>query len=300
YLIVSLAMTAVIYPVVVHWTWGGGLIADIAIGEAVFSDFAGSSVVHSVGGWAALTGAVVLGPRLGKYGPDGRARAIPGHSMPFAVIGVFILWFGWFGFNPGSELAADAVVPFVALNTMLAAAAGGLGAAAIIWHRSGKPDVAMAANGVLAGLVSITAPTATVEPWAALLIGCLGGALVVVAVLAIDRLGVDDPVGAIAVHGMCGVWGTLCIGLFARYDDGFLGRENAGLLYGGGLDQLAVQVLMVVIVAVWTLGTTYLLFRTMAATIGLRVTPEEELAGLDVSEHGSHGYGAEPAGAVVA
>ena len=295
YLVFSAVMTALIYPIVVHWTWGGGLIAQIEIGDAVYSDFAGSAIVHMTGGIAAFIGAMLLGPRIGKYDENGKPRAIPGHNMGFAVIGVFILWFGWFGFNAGSELAADELVPFIALNTLLAAAAGVIGSTIVIWLKSGVPDVAMAANGALAGLVSITAPVGTVEPWAALVIGFLGGMLVVFAVLAIDNMGIDDPVGAVAVHGVCGIWGTLSIGLFARYDDAFLGREDAGLFYGGGVEQLAVQALMVLIIAAWVAVASFIAFSAIKATIGLRVSEEEEMEGLDIREHGGHGYGLESA-----
>jgi Amt family ammonium transporter len=295
YLIFSAVMTALIYPVVVHWTWGGGLIAQIKIGDAVYSDFAGSSVVHLTGAVAAFVGAAMIGPRLGKYGADGKARAIPGHNVGYAVVGVFILWFGWFGFNAGSELAADNLVPFLALNTMLAAAAGVIGATLVIWKLAGVADVAMAGNGALGGLVSVTAPVGTVEPWAALLIGFIGGLIVVFAVLFFDRIRVDDPVGAISVHGICGIWGTLSIGLFARYDDAFLGRENAGLFYGGGVEQLAVQALMVLLVVAWVGSTCFVLFSFLKRTIGLRVDEEEEVLGLDVAEHGSAGYGLESA-----
>lgn len=291
YLVFAAVMTAVIYPVVVHWTWGGGLIAGIEIGDAVYSDFAGSTIVHLTGAVAALVGAAMIGPRLGKYGPNGEPRAIPGHNIGYAVIGVFILWFGWFGFNAGSELAADNLLSFLAMNTLLAAAAGVVGATLIIWVKTGVADVAMAGNGALAGLVSITAPVGTVEPWAALVIGFVGGVIVVFSVLFFDRIRVDDPVGAVSVHGTCGIWGTLSIGLFAKYDDAFLGREDAGLFYGGGLDQLIVQLVMVAIVIVWVGGTCLALFAALRATLGLRVDEEEEVMGLDVAEHGSAGYG---------
>ncbi len=291
YLVFAAVMTAVIYPVVVHWTWGGGLIAGIEIGDAVYSDFAGSTIVHLTGAVAALVGAAMIGPRLGKYGPNGEPRAIPGHNIGYAVIGVFILWFGWFGFNAGSELAADNLLSFLAMNTLLAAAAGVVGATLIIWVKTGVADVAMAGNGALAGLVSITAPVGTVEPWAALVIGFVGGVIVVFSVLFFDRIRVDDPVGAVSVHGTCGIWGTLSIGLFAKYDDAFLGREDAGLFYGGGLDQLVAQLVMVAIVIVWVGGTCLVLFAALRATLGLRVDEEEEVMGLDVAEHGSAGYG---------
>jgi Amt family ammonium transporter len=296
YLIFSAAMTAFIYPVVVHWTWGGGLIAQINIDGRVYSDFAGSTIVHLTGGVAALVGAAILGPRLGKYGEDGLPRALPGHNIGYAVIGVFILWFGWFGFNAGSELAADGLLSFLAMNTLMAAAAGVLGASLIIWLKTGVADVAMAGNGALAGLVSITAPVGTVEPWAALVIGFIGGVIVVFAVLFFDRIRIDDPVGAIAVHGVCGIWGTLSIGIFARYDDAFLGGDNIGLLYGGGFSQLLVQALMVAIVIAWVGVTSFIVFKAIDMTIGLRVDAEEESVGLDVAEHGSAGYGLEAMG----
>ena len=296
YLVFAAVMTAIIYPVVVHWTWGGGLIAQMSIGDAVYSDFAGSTIVHLTGAVAALVGAYMVGPRLGKYGDDGKPRAIPGHNIGFAVIGVFILWFGWFGFNAGSELAADNLVPFLAMNTLLAASAGVIGATAVIWFKTGKADVAMAGNGALAGLVSITAPVGAVDPWAAFVIGLIGGLIVVYSVLAIDSIRIDDPVGAISVHGTCGIWGTLSIGLFAKYDDAFLGREDAGLFYGGGFEQLIMQLVMVLIVIAWVGITSYILFAGLKATIGLRVDEEEEVAGLDVAEHGSSGYGLEAVG----
>ena len=220
YLAFSLVMCAFIYPVVVHWTWGGGLIAQMSIGDAVYSDFAGSGIVHMVGGIAGLMGAMFLGPRIGKYSPDGTPRAIPGHNIPFAILGVFILWLGWFGFNPGSELAADQYVMSVAVNTMLAATAGALFSAVTIWLKAGKPDVAMVGNGALAGLVAITAPCGTVDPLPAALIGGIGGIIVVYSVYFFDKVKIDDPVGAVSVHGVCGIWGTLSIGLL-KYDDAF-------------------------------------------------------------------------------
>jgi Amt family ammonium transporter len=290
YLIFSLLMTGFIYPVVVHWTWGGGLIADINIGDAVYSDFAGSGVVHMTGGVAALMGAMFLGPRIGKYDENGKPRAIPGHSIPFAVLGVFILWLGWFGFNPGSELAADTFVMTVAVNTMLAAVAGAFATTVTIWLVAGKPDLAMIGNGALAGLVAITAPCGAVNAGMSLVIGAVGGVIVVFSVLFFDKIRIDDPVGAISVHGVCGAWGVLSVGLFARYDDAFLGREDAGLFYGGGFEQLAVQFLMVLIIAAWVAITSGLVFLALKNTIGLRVSREEEIEGLDVLEHGLSGY----------
>jgi Amt family ammonium transporter len=290
YVIFSAVMCAFIYPVVVHWTWGGGLIADININGAVFSDFAGSGIVHMTGGIAAFMGALFLGPRIGRYAEDGSPRAIPGHNIPFAILGVFILWVGWFGFNPGSELLADEFVSTIAVNTMLAAAAAGLLTAITITLVSGKPDLAMIGNGVLAGLVAITAPCGAVTPLMSVLIGGVAGVLVVGSVLFFDKVKIDDPVGAISVHGVCGFWGLISIGLFATYDDAFLGREDAGLFYGGGIDQLLVQLLMAAIILVWVAGCTAILFGVLKATIGLRVTREEEIEGLDVLEHGLQGY----------
>ena len=212
------------------------------------------------------------------------------------MIGVFILWFGWFGFNAGSELAADEFVPFLAMNTLIAASAGAIAATAIIWLKSGVADVAMAGNGALAGLVSITAPVGTVTPVFALIIGLVGGVIVVFSVLGFDKIKIDDPVGAISVHGTCGIWGTLSIGLFAKYDDAFLGREDAGLIYGGGFDQLLMQLVMVLIVIAWVGITSFILFGALKAIMGLRVSEEEEVTGLDVAEHGSAGYGLESVG----
>jgi len=290
YLIFSAVMCAVIYPIVVHWTWGGGLIADIQIGDAVFSDFAGSGIVHMTGGIAAFMGALFLGPRIGRYDENGKPRAIPGHNIPFATLGVFILWVGWFGFNPGSELLADEFVSTIAVNTMLAAAAGGFVTTITIWLVAGKPDLAMIGNGVLAGLVAITAPCGAVTPIWSVVIGGIAGVLVVFSVLFFDKIKIDDPVGAVSVHGVCGLWGLLSIGIFARYDDAFLGREDAGLIYGGGFSQLAVQALMAVIILAWVGATTAALFFILKKTIGLRVSAEEEIEGLDLLEHGLQGY----------
>jgi Amt family ammonium transporter len=286
----SFFITALIYPVVLRWTWGGGWLAQL---EIPFSDFAGSTIVHATGGWAALMGAIILGPRIGKYAKDGTPRAIPGHNIPFVVLGAMILFIGWFGFNPGSELAADEFVTGIALKTLLAAAAGAVAAMAANWAMDKKPDVSMAANGLLAGLVAVTAPVGAIETWAAVLIGAIGGLIVVFSVKFIDRLKIDDPVGAISVHGVVGTFGTLSIAFFARYDDAFLGRENAGLFYGGGFDQLWTQLIFVVVHFVFVITTAGLLFLAIKSVIGLRVSEEEELAGLDVMEHGSPGYGFE-------
>jgi Amt family ammonium transporter len=291
YLIYSIAITAFIYPVILRWTWGGGWLAER---EYPFSDFAGSTVVHATGGWAALMGAMIIGPRLGKYAAGGRPRAIPAHSIPVAVVGAMILFIGWFGFNPGSELAADEFVMQIATKTLLAGGAGAVMAMATVWLMDGKPDVSMTANGLLAGLVAITAPVGAVETWVAVLIGAIGGIIVVLSVKTFDRLKVDDPVGAISVHGVCGTWGTFSVALFARYDDAFLGREDAGLFYGGGLDQMATQVTYIVAHFVFVCAASALVFLAIKYTVGLRVSEEEELAGLDVEEHGAPGYGPDP------
>ena len=286
YFIYSFVLTALIYPIVLRWTWGGGWLAQL---DRPFSDFAGSTIVHATGGWAALAGALVLGPRLGKYGKDGKPRAIPGHNVPYVVLGAMILFIGWFGFNPGSELGADNLVPQLAVKTLVAACAGAVMAMVVNWLKDGKPDVTMAANGLLAGLVAITAPVGAVETWAAVVIGGIGGVIVVFSVAMFDRLKVDDPVGAISVHGVAGTWGTLSIGIFAKYDDAFLGIEDAGLIYGGS-EQIFTQLLMVAVHFVFVFGAAYLLFSAIKYTVGLRVTEEEEVAGLDIEEHGHVGY----------
>jgi Amt family ammonium transporter len=297
YFIYSVAITAFIYPVILRWTWGGGWLTwtygeedGWGFLDVPFSDFAGSTVVHGTGGWAALMGAMILGPRIGKYASDGRPRAIPGHSIPLVVLGALILFIGWFGFNPGSELAADDFVMAVATKTLVAACAGAVVATVVIWITDRKPDVSMGANGLLAGLVAITAPCAAVETWAAVVIGAVAGLIVVFSVKMFDRLKIDDPVGAISVHGVCGTWGTFSIALFATIDDAFLQREDAGLFYGGGFDQMVTQVTYIVTHFIFVTVAAGLIFLAIKKTIGLRVSEEEELAGLDVEEHGSPGY----------
>ncbi len=295
YLLFTVVMAAFVYPLVVHWTWGGGFIADISIGGATYSDFAGSTVVHSTGGWAALAGAVFLGPRLGKYTPDGTPRRIAGHAMPMVVLGVFILWLGWFGFNAGSQLsaAADSPITRVILNTVIAGAVGTLTGGAVVWRREGQPDMSIVANGTLAGLVSITAGCATMTVLGTLVTGAVAGVIVVYSMSFIERRGIDDPVGAVSVHGVCGIWGTLAVGLFARYDDGYLGRDDAGLIYGGGANQLLVQLILVGVVAAWTLVTTGALFAVLRRLGLLRVTAQAEALGLDLTEHGIGAYPAD-------
>ncbi len=287
YLLYSVVISALIYPVVVHWVWGGGWLSGLS---TPFHDFAGSTIVHMTGGVAAFMGARALGPRIGKYGADGKPRVISAHNIPYAVLGTFILLVGWYGFNPGSELAADGAIGGIAVTTTLAGAAGAITAMATIWLKSGKPDVGMTANGLLAGLVAITAGTAAVSNVGALLIGAAAGAIVVLAVLFFDRIKIDDPVGAVSVHGVCGAFGTLMVGLFAVEDTDFWSR---GLFYGGGIDQLVSQAIGVVSVAIFVGLTSFLLFFVLKRTVGLRVGVEEEMNGLDVLEHGHPGYGAD-------
>ncbi len=289
YLVYSVVISLIIYPVVVRWQWGGGwLFQGIGLPTG-FHDFAGSSIVHMVGGVAAFWGARALGPRLGKYRPDGTSMTIPGHNLPFAILGCFILLVGWYGFNPGSELAADGAIGGIALTTTLSAAAGAVTAMATVWLRTGRPDVGMTGNGLLAGLVGITAGTAAVTPLGALAIGSIAGVLVVVSCAFVDeRLHVDDPVGAISVHGVCGAFGTIAVGLFASADvDGFWQR---GLFYGGGTDQLIAQVVGVLAIAAWVSVTCWALFAVLGRVGGLRVEAHEEQQGLDVLEHGTAGY----------
>lgn len=279
YLIYSGVITLIIYPIVGHWIWGGGWLS-----QKGFIDFAGSTVVHSVGGWSALVGAAIVGPRIGKYNKDGKPNAIPGHSITLAALGVFILWFGWFGFNPGSTLAGtDMSIGKIAMTTNLSATAAAFVVLIITWIRYGKPDVSMTLNGALAGLVGITAGCASVSMIGSIFIGIISGFVVVFGIEFIEKvLKVDDPVGAIGVHGLCGSVGTLCVGLFAT---------EGGLFYGGGFQQLGVQAMGVGAVAAWVFATTFILFKTIKATIGLRVDKEHEDAGLDISEHGSEAYG---------
>ncbi len=277
YLIYSIFITGIIYPVVGHWVWGGGWLADVGM-----SDFAGSTVVHSTGGWLALTGAIVLGPRIGKYDGDGNPRPIAGHNLPLAALGVFILWLGWFGFNPGSQMGADAAeISSIAITTNLAAATGAILAMITAWLILGKPDAGMALNGALGGLVAITAGCASVTPESAAIIGALGGIVVVLSVLLFEKLRIDDPVGAISVHGTCGALGTILVGFF---------DSSSGVFAGGGFALLGAQVIGVLAVFVWCLVTGFILFYGIKAVTGLRVTEEEEQAGLDYEEHGASAY----------
>ena len=276
FLLFSIFLTAFSYPITGHWVWAGGWLA-----EAGFSDFAGSTVVHSVGGWAALVGAVFLGPRIGKYREDGQPAALPGHNMSLAMLGCLILWIGWFGFNPGSELAASEAVPYIAVTTNLAAAAGGVAATVTSWISSGKPDLSMIINGILAGLVGITAGCAGVSYLGAVIIGLVAGVLVVFSVFFFDNIKVDDPVGATSVHLVCGIWGTLAVGLF---------DQSTGLFYGGGVGQLGSQILGIVAIGAFTVIASAIFWGILKATVGIRVSEEDELIGLDIAEHGMEAY----------
>ena len=283
YLAYSFFICLLIYPIFGSWAWGSLLDGSGWLENLGFLDFAGSTVVHSIGGWLALAGAIILGPRLGKYGPDGKPKAILGHNLPLASLGVFILWFGWFGFNPGSTTHGDGWIGYIAVTTNIAAAGGAVAATLTAWVLLKKPDASMALNGALAGLVSITAPCDGVTPIGALIIGLIGGVIVVLSVIFIDRvLKVDDPCGAVSVHGVCGAWGTLSAGLF---------NMETGLFYGGGLHQLFIQLIGVVTAFAWAFGLGLILFWSISKTIGLRVSPEEEMKGLDIGEHGMEAYG---------
>jgi Amt family ammonium transporter len=281
----SFVMVGLIYPVVGHWIWGGGWLAKLGM-----FDFAGSTVVHSVGGWAALAGAIMLGPRLGKYTKDGKMHPIPGHSIALGTLGVFVLWFGWFGFNPGSTMAADpGAIARIAVATNTAAAAAAISASIAAWVMLGKPDLTMVLNGALAGLVAITAPCAFVGIGSSLIIGLVAGVLVVASVLFFDRVKVDDPVGAVSVHLVCGVFGTLALGLFAQ--DHFTPNTTGnGLFFGGGLKLFMAQLVGVVVVGIFTFGVSLIGWGAIKAIIGIRVSAEEEYEGLDLGEHGISAY----------
>ncbi|HEY9735171.1 MAG TPA: ammonium transporter [Trichocoleus sp.] len=285
FLIFSLLLVGIAYPITGHWLWGGGWLAELG-----FHDFAGSTIVHSVGGWAALMGAAFLGPRIGKY-QDGQTNALPGHNLSIATLGCLILWLGWFGFNPGSQLAADLAVPYIAVTTNLGAAAGGLSATAVSWALNGKPDLSMIINGILAGLVGVTAGCYVFGYAGAFWVGLIAGILVVFAVGFFDSIKIDDPVGALSVHLVCGVWGTLAVGLFANPNNFTQGGEGiAGLFYGGGFGQLGAQLIGVLTVGLFTVVLSTIFWLVLKAVLGLRVSPEEEMKGLDIGEHGMEAY----------
>ncbi|MEM6334409.1 MAG: ammonium transporter [Planctomycetota bacterium] len=279
FLIFTAYFTGIVYCVVGAWHWGGGILQQLNLGEegdVNFYDFAGSTVVHSVGGWGALVCAILLGPRLGKYAKDGTLQPIPGHSMPLATIGVFLLWFGWFGFNGGSVLAADAgAVSLVLCTTTFAAAAGGVAAAATSWVIGGKPDLSMALNGILAGLVGITAGADQMAMWEAVVIGLIAGVIVYFSVLTLDKIKIDDPVGAVSVHLVCGIWGTLVVGILG---------DSAGTA------QLTAQVIGIVLCGVATVVLAAIGFAILKFTIGVRVSEAEEIEGLDLGEHDMSAY----------
>lgn len=294
YLVYTIFISVLIYPVSGHWTWGGGWLMNGEEGSfmmntfgTTFHDFAGSTVVHSVGGWLALVGAAILGPRIGKYGKDGKSKAIPGHSLTLACLGVFILWFGWFGFNPGSQLAAatgadQTAISHVFLTTNLAACAGGFFALIVSWIKYGKPSLSLTLNGVLAGLVGITAGCDLVSPFGAVVIGTICGIVMIFSVDFIDHvLKIDDPVGASSVHGVCGCLGTILTGLFAT---------EQGLFYGGGCSFLLAQIFGAAVVGCWAAGMGYIIFKGLDKIHGLRVPNRIEEEGLDIYEHGESAY----------
>ena len=292
YLIYSALVSAVVYPISGHWMWGS-LAGEASQGwlEALgFHDFAGSTVVHSVGGWIALAGAMMLGPRIGKYRHDGKANPIPGHSLVLGTLGVFLLWIGWFGFNPGSYTAGIGSIGRVAMTTNLAACAGTIAALVTAWIIMKKPDLTMALNGSLAGLVAITAPCDQVTCNAAIVIGLVAGVLVVLSVFAMDRIHIDDPVGAVSVHCVNGVWGTLAVGLFAAPEALGYGNTMVGLFYGGGFKYLGVQALGAGATCVWAFGIGLAIFFALRKLGILRVSEKTELKGLDVTEHGQDAY----------
>jgi len=276
YLLYSAVVSALIYPIFGSWAWGGLFHGGGWLEKLGFIDFAGSTVVHSIGGWAALAGTLVLGPRIGKYSKDGKVKAIPGHNIPLAALGVFILWLGWFGFNPGSTTAGITDIAMIFVNTNQAAAAGAISAMLTAWIIFKKPDVGMTLNGALAGLVGITAGCANVTPGSSIVIGAVAGVLVVLAVMFFDRIHIDDPVGAVSVHGVCGAWGTLAAGLFN--------------IEGVTAKIVGVQLTGIAAAFIWSFGTCYILFKLIKGTIGLRITPEEEIIGTDISEHAAHAY----------
>lgn len=288
YVMFTILFSVLIYPVIAHWIWGEGWLADHGK-----QDFAGSTVVHLTGAMAALAATILLKPRIGKYNKDGSSNDIQGHNQVYTTLGVLILWIGWFGFNAGSTLAVgDGFFGFVALNTQLAAAAGAVAALFASWMFMGKPDIPTTLNGTLAGLVAITASCAFVEPWAAVVIGLIAGVLVYASMKFFDKMKIDDPIYALSVHGTAGVWGTVSTGFFATPElaEEVVGTGKAGLFYGGGFGQLGVQIMGVVACGAFAFIVSYFVLAVMKATIGIRVTEEQEIIGLDMSEHGSYGY----------
>ena len=285
FIIFSFILTLLIYPIVGHWIWGGGFLSSLGM-----LDFAGGTVVHSVGGWAALAGVIMLGPRIGKYSKSGKINPIPGHNMSLATIGAFVLWLGWFGFNPGSTMAAEPLsISHIFITTNMAGVMGIITATATAWIVIGKPDLGMSINGLLAGLVAITPCCAFVSVPSALLIGALAGIIVVLSVIFFDRRKIDDPVGALSVHLVNGVFGTLCVGLFAQDGIGNVSSPN-GLFFGGGFDLLGSQALGVLCVGGFVFAGSMLVWLIIKVTLGLRVSAKEEIEGLDIGEHGNQAY----------
>ncbi|MUT64826.1 ammonium transporter [Paenibacillus sp. NEAU-GSW1] len=288
YLIFAVLFSAIIYPVVAHWIWGGGWLA-----EHGKQDFAGSTVVHLTGAMAALAATLLLKPRLGKYNANGTANYMPGHNQVFSTLGVMLLWIGWFGFNAGSTITAGdgSFFGFVALNTQLGAAGGAIAALILSWMVLGKSDIGAMLNGALAGLVAITASCAFVESWAAIVIGVVAGIVVVLSMQFFEKMRIDDPIYALSAHGAAGVWGTLSNGLFATPELAEkVGVGKAGLFYGGGFEQLGVQALGIVACGAFAFAVSYGILYVLKKTIGIRVSEEQEIVGLDMSEHGSYGY----------
>lgn len=288
YLIFAVLFSVLVYPVIAHWIWGGGWLA-----EHGDQDFAGSTVVHLTGACAALAATILLKPRIGKYNKEGKPNNMPGHNQVFTTLGVMILWVGWFGFNAGSTLTVEdgSFFGFVAINTQLGAAAGAVAALLIAWAVMGKADVGMMLNGALAGLVAITASCAYVDSWAAIVIGLIAGILVFFSIRFFEKMRIDDPIAALSAHGTAGIWGTLSTGFFATPElVEKLNVGNPGLFYGGGFGQLGVQAMGVITCAIYAFAVSFAILWVMKKTIGIRVSEEEELVGLDMSEHGTYGY----------
>lgn len=285
FILFSFIMTIFIYPITGHWIWGGGWLQKLGM-----LDFAGSTVVHSVGGWAALAGIIVLGPRFGKYGNNGKITPIPGHNLSIATIGTFVLWFGWFGFNPGSTMAADfKAISHIIVTTNTAAATATLAATVTSWIILGKPDLGMTLNGCLAGLVAITAGCAYVSIFSSLIIGLISGFLVVLSVIGFDRLKLDDPVGALSVHLINGIFGTLAVGLFAQDNIGGVSSPN-GLFFGGGIKLFLAQLTGMLTVGAYVFLLSLVVWLVLKVTLGIRVSLQEEIQGLDIGEHGNYAY----------
>ena len=284
FIMFSFVIVGLIYPIVGHWIWGGGWLA-----QKGFLDFAGSTQVHSIGGWAGLAGILALGPRYGKYNKDGTINAIPGHNLSLGLIGCFVLWLGWFGFNPGSTMAADPeAISRICITTNTAAAFAMVTATMVSVWLLGKPDLGMTINGCLAGLVAVTAPCAFISVTSSAAIGAIAGVIVVLAVIGFDKLHIDDPVGALAVHLCNGIFGTLCVGLFAESQ--WTPGQASGLFFGGGLTLLQAQLTGIIAVAAFVFGVAFLTWQLLKATMGIRVSIQEEIEGLDIGEHGQQTY----------